>query len=70
MTEYFNDADDGEILGVDDGVASCVAHPWAADPEELQVRCSPPHRFNELGPIHFTGSFTSGDEDVHEGILD
>ena len=37
VAENFGDADDGEIFGVDDGVASGGAHAVAADAEEFEV---------------------------------
>jgi hypothetical protein len=65
MAKDFNDADDGEVFGVDDGVTSCFPHAWSTHAEELEVGSSSVHRFDELGSVHFTGSFARGDEDVH-----
>ena len=63
--ENLGDADDGEVFGVDDGLAPGSPHAIAADAEEakptLRVRWvlagRAPQRINQLRPIHLPRSF-------------
>ena len=69
MAEDFGDADDGEILGIDDGVAAGGAHALAADAEELERRIAAAQGFDQLRAVHFPRSFTGGDQDSQESIV-
>ena len=65
MTEDFGDADDGEIFGVDDDVASGGAHLLSADAEELCRGVPAPQGLDQLRAIHFPRSFARRDEHTH-----
>src|ERR1700751_797312 len=52
MAQDFGDADDGEIAGIDEGVAACLAHARAAHAEELERGIAPPQGLDELRAIH------------------
>ena len=77
MADNFRDTDDGEVLGIDDGVATGSPHAVSADAEEfeptLRVRrflsASSTQGRNKLRPIHFTGCFAGGDQDSHGAIV-
>ncbi len=69
MAEDFGDADDGEIFGVNDGIASGGAHALATDTEEFERGILTAQRFDELRAIHFSGGFAGRDEDAHGGIV-
>ncbi len=57
MAEDFGDADDREILGVDDRVAAGGAHAVSADAEKFELRVAAVQSFDELRAVHFSGSF-------------
>ena len=69
MAQDFGDADDGEIAGIDEGVAACLAHARAAHAEELERGIAPPQGLDELRAIHFTGSLAGRDQDSHGDIV-
>src|ERR1700722_1436043 len=69
MAEDFGDADDGEVFGVDDGVASGGAHAVGADAEEFERWVAAAQGFDELSAVHFTRSFAGGDENSHGEVL-
>jgi len=56
MAEDFRDADDREILGVDNGIAAGGAHAVSTAAEEFELRAAAMQGLNELRPIHFPGS--------------
>ncbi len=69
MAEDFGDADDGEVVGVHNGVAACLAHALAADAEEFERWVVAAKGVDELRAVHFARSFSGGDQDAHRGIV-
>ena len=76
MADNLGDADDRQILGVDDDVAPGFPHALAARPEKCQsgreVRSRhrmSAQRFDQLRAIHFSRRFSCGDEDLHFAIV-
>src|SRR5580704_6492041 len=65
MAEYLGDADDGEIFGVDDGVATRAAHAVSAHAEELERWLPAPQSFDKLRAVHFAGGLPGRDQDSH-----
>ncbi len=57
VAEDFGDADDGEIFRVDDRVAAGGTHAVSADAEEFKLRVEAMQGIDELGAVHFSGSF-------------
>src|ERR1035438_1351495 len=77
MAEDFSDADNREVLGVDDNIAARGAHalPTGAEESKLCGGGALPRlwmsaqRFDELRAIHVSGGFPGGDEDLHAAIV-
>jgi hypothetical protein len=57
MADDLGDADNGEVLGIDDNLAASRAHALSAGAEELEPWTTPPQRLNQLRAIHFARSF-------------
>jgi hypothetical protein len=69
MTENLGDSDDGEILGVNNNVASGGAHALSSGSKEAEGRVPSPKRFDQLRAIHVAGGFARRDQDLHEDIV-
>ena len=57
MAQDFGDADDGQILCIDDRVTARGAHAVSADAEEFERCVAAVQGFNQLGSIHFARGF-------------
>jgi hypothetical protein len=72
MAENFGDADDRQVFGIDDNVASGSVHTLAAYAEERERTCRichPLQGFDQLRAIHFTGRFSRRNQDQHADIV-
>ena len=69
MADDFGNADDGEVLGVDNRVASGGAHAVSAHAEKFRRRIAASQSLDELSAVHFTGGLARGDENSHASIV-
>jgi hypothetical protein len=69
MAKNFGDADDGEVAGIHDCIAACLPHALAAHAEEFESGVMTAKGADELPAVHFTRSFSGGDQDAHRGIV-
>src|SRR5947209_8528417 len=65
VLHYLADSYCGNLRRIDDSVASCCAHPLAADTEELRVVSQKLLQFGDKHrAVLLAGSLASGDEDT------
>ena len=57
MAEDFSDSDNGEILRIDNSVATGGAHAISTDSEEFERWIMTAQGFDEFRAVHFTGRF-------------
>ncbi len=69
MAENLRDPDDGQVLCIDNGVASGGAHAVAADAEELERWIAPAQSFDKLRAIHLSRSLAGRDQNAQGMIL-
>src|SRR5579864_3221927 len=71
MIQDLGDADDCQIFGINNRIASRRAHAISAHAEEVErsVRSCASQRVDKLCSVHFTGSLSCRDEDAHADIV-
>src|SRR5271167_858213 len=69
MAEDFGDTHHREIFRVYHVVAASSAHAVPTHTKEFQRRITTAQRLDELRAVHFTRSFTGGDENSHGSIV-